>query len=311
LNNEISSRGYESLMDFYDCVLKKKRDFFKTYLDNVYFSKYSKVESFFNEENENIFQTRARLPKFLLLGFAANLVYILILTFISYALFKKSLYGLPNRKKQPVPLKKMALKPGQFRSLQVWGDLLNQQLYALLSNETRAFKKKAYPLDVNLNGKDLSLAKEKQNFISLCSPTHIPGDIRVKDLIQLVSSLMKAPAVKKEAIIGKYQLTPLMRKPLHKLDLDQLGRMWLAILDIKPFDIYLMENITSEMTRDFAIKLKDRIDELWENNALVLFLFSDTFLQLRNVEPGRYFMENHRWVHMLEDYRDTDEKNEE
>ena len=122
---------------------------------------------------------------------------------------------------------------------------------------------------------------------------------------------MKAPVEKQEAITGKYQLILLLRKPLRKLDPDQLGRVWLAILDIKPFDIYLMENVTSGMTRDFALKLKERIDELWENNALVLFLFSDTFLQLKNVEPGRYFLENHRWVHMLEDCREIDEKNEE
>jgi hypothetical protein len=122
---------------------------------------------------------------------------------------------------------------------------------------------------------------------------------------------MQVPAEIKEAITGQYQLTPLLRKSLHKLDLDQLGRVWLAILDIKPFDIYQMNNVTGGMTRDFAIKLKDRIDELWENNALVLFLFYDTFLQLKNGGPGKYFMEDHRWVRMLESCRDIDENNDE
>lgn len=309
VNNEISSSGYENLLGFYECVKNTKRNFFITYLDKAYFSNFSKPEPFLKGD-DNLYKAQPRLPEFLLLGSAATVLWILSLLMISYYRFKKSLFRLPIQEKKPIEEKILELKSGEFKSWLIIGNLLNDQLYNLLSGQTRELKKEKYNLKVSINGSQLNTTKKKQNFLYLCHPSEIPGHTRVCAFIQLLMDLLNVPKEKRNEIIEKYHLEDFLKKRFSQLEIDEYGQVFLALLDMKTFDIYLINDITRALFMDFAVKLDERMDQLCNDGVLVLFLTTDAPLTVKKSKEGKYFYDYYSWRQKVRTWRDANENDE-
>lgn len=93
--NEISSKGYENFILFFNYIQELKKKFVRFYVDHRYYSDEpfdapSTVESFIND-NENLFRSRSRIPRGFVRGLLLTFVYILGLFVISYRRFKQSL----------------------------------------------------------------------------------------------------------------------------------------------------------------------------------------------------------------------------
>ena len=94
-SNEISSKGYENFILFFDYIRELKKEFFKFYVDHRYYSDDpfdlpKTVESFI-KGNENLFHAKSRTPRGFFIGILLTLVYIIGLFIISYYRFKPSL----------------------------------------------------------------------------------------------------------------------------------------------------------------------------------------------------------------------------
>jgi len=87
--NEISSKGYENFITFFDYIQKLKRKFVRFFIDKRYYSSHSEVESFVTGD-ENLFRAKTRLPGGFLKGVLLILAYIAVLFAISFVRFKKS-----------------------------------------------------------------------------------------------------------------------------------------------------------------------------------------------------------------------------
>jgi hypothetical protein len=99
IGDEISSKGYENFILFFDYIQKLKEKFVRFYLDKKYHSNSSpsgntptniRIESFI-KGHENLFYAKSRLPKDFFRGLGLTLGYITMLLVISYFRFKKSL----------------------------------------------------------------------------------------------------------------------------------------------------------------------------------------------------------------------------
>lgn len=310
VNNEISSSGYENLILFYKQVKKIKKDFFEYFMKKVYFSNYSKVEPYLKGE-ETVHHAQPRLPGFFPLGILVTLLWISSLLMISYYRFKKNLFLLPKKEKKTIKEKILELKPGQFYSWLIIGNLLNNQLYNLLSGQTKELKKKAYQLKVAINGSQLNTANKKQNFLYLCHPSDLPGHTRVCAFLQLVMDLLNVPEKKRNEIIKKYHLKDFLKKRFSQLHIDETGRVFLALLDMNPFDIYLINDITRAMFMDFAVKLDERMDQLCNDGALVLFLTTDAPLTVKKSKEGTYFYDYYSWRQNVRTWRDANKNDDE
>jgi hypothetical protein len=94
-SNEISSKGYESFILFFDYIRELKKKFVRFYLDHRYYSDDPfdaprTVESFI-KGTENLFYSKSRTPRGFSLGILLTLVYIAGLFIVSYSRFKQSL----------------------------------------------------------------------------------------------------------------------------------------------------------------------------------------------------------------------------
>lgn len=88
--NEISSKGYENFIHFYSYIQDLKKQFVRFYSQKRYYSNYSSVESFIKGE-ENLFNAASQVPGNFQYGLILTLLYIVILIYVSYILFKRSL----------------------------------------------------------------------------------------------------------------------------------------------------------------------------------------------------------------------------
>jgi len=87
--NEISGKGYENFIRFFDRILTLKWQFIRFYIDKKYYSDFSGVEPFI-KGSENLFYSETVLPRGFLEGVLYALVYILVLFAVSYVRFKRS-----------------------------------------------------------------------------------------------------------------------------------------------------------------------------------------------------------------------------
>lgn len=87
--NEISGKGYENFLRFFERILILKWKFIRFYIDKKYYSDFSGVEPFIKDQ-ENLFYSETVLPRGFFGGVLFALVYILVLFAVSYVRFKKS-----------------------------------------------------------------------------------------------------------------------------------------------------------------------------------------------------------------------------
>jgi ABC-type transport system involved in multi-copper enzyme maturation permease subunit len=93
--NEISSKGYENFILFFDYIRELKKKFVRFYMDHRFYldgilDETTKVESFI-KGSENLFYAKSRPPWGFATGVLLTLVYIVGLFIISYYRFKQSL----------------------------------------------------------------------------------------------------------------------------------------------------------------------------------------------------------------------------
>ncbi|MCX6578601.1 MAG: hypothetical protein NT166_00275 [Candidatus Aminicenantes bacterium] len=307
LTQEISSKGYENLYAFYQEVIQIKEAFFKEYIKQVYFSSQpAKVEPFLKGD-ENIFIGKPALPGYLLLDFFFNLLWIVGLAMLAYGRFKKSLFGLPEMEAVPVPSTcHIRIKTEVLNSWYADEDYLNNYLYNLLSGAALQDNKKAYPFTVTLNGQPWDTAGDPQNFLYLCPPKKIPGYIKVGNLLDLEMDLADVPKEKKETILVRFSLKPILKKRFGRLNRDEMGQVMLALLEMKPYDFYLINNIARKMYWEFSRALVEKMHTLSEAGAAVLFLTDEYISMDRSIRTRVYFHESYTWIQNVTDLKNID-----
>lgn len=301
INSEISSRGYYSLVLFINNVQVGKIKFFKFYMDNLYFTENqsSKIKSFV-KGNENLFFAESRLPDHLIFGYSSMIFYIAGLLFWSYFRFKKRLDFLPGEEIKGESCKDVKLKQGDFKVWCIQGNFLLRQLYTLFSGAIGIFKKEKNRLKVSIDEKEILPGSKKLNFIYICHPSEIPGNVKVKNLVSLIAGFQKIPGKETDALTDRFIGKNTARKKFKKLSKDEQGKFILAVMGMKKFPIYLINDAARSMTPGFAVRFKKRMEDLSASGSLVLFLTPDIFFLSRTTQPGKYFYETDTWSNVVD-----------
>lgn len=307
LTQEISSRGYKNLYAFYQIVIQIKEAFFKEYMKQVYFSPQpAKVEPFLKGD-ENIIEGKPALPGYLLMGFCFNLIWIGGLAMLAYYRFKKVLFALPRMDAMPVPSTcQIRIKKEIINSWYANEDFFNNYLYNLLSGVTHRDNKKTYPFTVTLDGQPWDISAGPQNFLYLCPPNEIPGHIKAGDLLDLEMNMAGVSKAKRETILVRFVLKPILKKRFDRLTRDEVGQVMLAILEMKPYDFYLINNIARKMYWEFCYALVEKMHAISEAGAYVLFLTDQDVFMARDIRRRVYFRESVSWIQNVTDFKDID-----
>ncbi|NIM17293.1 MAG: ABC transporter permease subunit [Candidatus Aminicenantes bacterium] len=292
--NEISSRGYENLLEYYGFALGQKQEFVTYIFEKVYFSNFSNVVPF-ADGDKNIFHAASRLPRVLWWGLLINLLYIAALSWWSYIRFKKALSKLPVEKEEETGEStefeteiEAALQSGQgyFNVYHVDGDVYASLVYNIIREIITAMKIKIFQY--------------------ICHFNHFPPDLKVVDFLSLVRGLGRQNREhKKETGAGvNVTIENILQKKLRKLTKPERGELILELLRMKQQRIYLVYDAAVKMPADFAVQLKDRMEELAAKGAVVLYLTTDDILSTKSHDKGKHIYKSPAWCSVVEDFRE-------
>ncbi len=279
LNSEISSRGYQGILEFYRYAAKIKDkfiDFLVKKRSEELAAKEKgqriKVVSFIKGD-ENIFEGKSLLPFYFPLGIVVTFLYIVVFSYWAYAVYKRTLFFLPQEEEDGLQDLKIEIEKGVANVVLTRGMSIKHYLYNVLSGKSKGFKGQ-----VLVEGVDIGMVQRKVDFVYLCHPEEMPGDIKSGDFILFILGTLKLPRGYLPKIAEKLKLTGLLHKHLNDLEDEQTGSILLeaALLD-RP-SIYLLDNFTRGLAGDFVQEFRNRMNRLKAEGAALLYLTNDVFL---------------------------------
>lgn len=172
---EISSRGYDSLIDFYSYNQKIKEGFFKKYIFRKYYKPTKELESYI-QGDENLFYAKSGTAGNFLYGQLITLIYILIALGMGDKMYYRALYPKTVKKDAfndiHIPLQK-----GKIITIETTCTPFIDEIGNVLDGKTKDFTGK-----ISLDGQDIT-PNEKYSTVNLCNHAAFPPCIPVNKLV--------------------------------------------------------------------------------------------------------------------------------
>jgi len=278
--SEAGSNGHESFFEFYTYLQGLKRKLLRFYLDRIYYHDPRVIVSFI-QGDENIFHAKGRLPKNFGLGLVITLVYICLLTIAGAAAFNRFIYT-PSIK-----------KPGKSENrnlITIKGDILainlfkghhafNDHLYNLLSGKVDKYNK---TINFEVEKEDIRDNPVKHDFIYLCHPGKIPADIRAGHYLDFVARLLGLDRDLRAGIMNTLPVN-MAGKPMEKLEINELGEVFLAIFPYFKNQVILVDDAVQDMGLRYICRMNDVMIGLAESGAVVIYMVYDDMSQMRDL----------------------------
>jgi hypothetical protein len=233
VNNEMSSRGFNNLAGFYEYTRQKKKDFI-WYLAENYILSTKMVFPHFIKGNENIYKGKSCLPGNFNFGMAANLVWLLVLLWLFWNGFNQMLDYVPKKTKP------------EFKADRIKKKIINVVLTA---------DRGPYPKLM------VELRSQNTAYVAIPKPVHLPGEVKVKDLLGLFGLAIPENLQKKA---DKY---------IYSLEVDDNARVLLEVIRslVGQPVIIMFDNFLSDLSDDCINEFAELLASKSFKNTVVYF----------------------------------------
>jgi hypothetical protein len=234
INNEISGRGYESLIDFYKNVLKYKKGFIQFYAEKSFYLGEKKVEPYLKGD-ENVYHASSMLPGNFGFGLFISFLWMLGLVLFNWLAFNRLLDRRPNIDTKDIrELKAEEFKKGRITSVLTFSDSL---LFCFLE----------------------TMRKQESRFVFVPDPYHLPGDVKVKNLFDFFG--MDVPD----------KLKPLADKYVSCLKRDYRALIIMEVSRLDNAEFYIFNNFLAGLSDGFVKYFADALEVLKKGKKVVYF----------------------------------------
>lgn len=236
VNNELSSKGFNSYIDFYKENKQKKRDFIRFYFEKRMQPATGKVEPYLSGE-KYIFNAKSSLPEYFGAGLILNFIYILILLLYSYYRFNRIIFPQPENTES---FKELAFNFNSGGYLAFRYDITDNNLPDQLFN---AFMGKAgkFSGKISVDGESILSTVEKQDFVYLPCPDAIPGNMKNRVIINLIAGYSRIGRAEKSKL--KKELGSIVNKKFEDIENVEKIEMLLKLAALTKTKIYLLNNL--------------------------------------------------------------------
>ncbi|MCK4762775.1 MAG: hypothetical protein KAW12_11325 [Candidatus Aminicenantes bacterium] len=291
---EVSSYGNRAFIAMYDYLIDLYRKFLRFWFDRVYYND-PKIMVNFVKNDENVFTSQSLTQGNFKTGFFINLGIVVILAILSYFAFLHSIFRIKHKELSQLGAVDVKLAKGDFKVWLVKKDHFKNLLFNLFSGKFKTLKRKGCKGSVLLNKADLTGEKNKENFLYVCRPGQLPGDIKVKDFIALYAGILKLPAAEKNALLDMPGIKEFQGKLLEKLDNSQRFSVLLCLLQLGKNLVYLIDNIATGLPVECAVALKTAMEALKDRGCIVIYLTTTVRPDSKPVKMDEYFYEDTPW----------------
>lgn len=260
LHDEISTKSYNSIIDFVNYTSNLRYDFMKFYYNKKYFSKDRNVESFIKED-ENIFKAESRLPGNFWRGVGITGLYCLILFGVSLLVLHFKLNRKPKeRERIKFELKK--LEKGKAYFVLCKDEGVRSRLFRQLTGEANVAG-----LD-QISGEDIKPELSPRDIVPyLC---HVRG---IKD-IEKVKTIINRLGIEDFKYFNR-------RKPA-EVSAEDLKKIYAAVMlfEAEDKEIVLINNLLSGVSKQFDRQLIGILQELNARKKMVIYLSDEIYMSV-------------------------------
>ncbi|MCK4763797.1 MAG: hypothetical protein KAW12_16465 [Candidatus Aminicenantes bacterium] len=262
--NEISSLGYRNFIDFYSYTQKTKIEFFDFFIKKKFYEKSvpGEIESYI-QDDENVFVAKSRFPYYFILGFCFCLLYIAILSLISYKRFEIYLFdGSQKNKSQKPKVEKLALSDGKCMACLTSQNHIKSNIFKTFyaQSQTNFFRR---------------------TFIYICHYDYFPN-AKLKHILDFFFTLLDKPQnyEKFENIIDKQYQNLSYRSKITVL---------FYIIKIIGCKTIIFNEIERDLTEEELVYLVDNIQSFKNDNSL-LYLSRNIYFVSKLVDSDNDFI---------------------
>jgi ABC-type multidrug transport system ATPase subunit len=178
-------------------------------------------------------------------------------------------------------------------------DTIIDQLFNVFSGIARGFTGR-----VTLNKKNIvpEKNKKKEDFIYLCQPDKIPGNIIVGDFINFFRKLLYRREDDIQKFSETFNIEKFSKKRMNDLEDKEKGSFLFAFAQLKKGSIYIIHDFAKGMSIDFIIDLKEQIKGLKAGGASILYLSNDVLLASRIGDRVTYLLTDPSLPQCLDNY---------
>lgn len=275
VTNEISSRGFENILEFHEFAKDTKDKFLDFYVERKpHHIKGQPVESFVKKD-ENIYFGEVRVPWNFPWGLLVTFVWIGGMLKLSYFLYRKSLFESPKEIILGLNDLDIDVEEGKSNVVLSRGETVRQHLYNVLSGKNKAFNGR-----VLIHGKDIVPGNKGIDFVYICHPDEIPGDIKAGNFVSFLGCASRVPKDQVASIWVRLDLNKYGKKSFNELEDNYKLRGQLVLMAglFKRRNIYVINNLTKGMPADFIQEFAVQLDKLKQEGTSVLYLTNDVFM---------------------------------
>jgi hypothetical protein len=297
-SHSVSSGGYGSSIDFYGYTYKLKHRFVRWYFKQRYESEGGKPPHFIKAE-ENIYYSKGCMGQYFILGLALTYFYAFFLSWFACLRLKNYMYSMSRQDIAMVSGKEINLESKKLSPWITRGDQLKNLLFLVFSGKIKKLCKLGYTGKITVDNVDITKNKYGDSFIYICRPADVPGDIKTGDWLSLTAALMKVPAGKTRDFMKLPGIQPHLGKQFKELTDLQASEIMLSLIDLGKYRVYLVNDIAAGLSRDFFLRLNDRLEELAQTDPAVLYL-SSVYIPLKeqeNKDVEKPFFPDTSWQH--------------
>lgn len=298
--SESSSYGNRSFIGFYDYLIDLQRQFVRFWIDHVFYND-PRVMVNFVKGDENIFQSFSRAPANFKTGVLISIGYIIVIAIFSYLSFLRSLSSVKSKEISQLGTVDLKMIDGKLNVWLVRNGNFTNLLFNLFSGNFKKMNKKGFTGKVVVNGVDIAVEKNREDFLYICRPEDVPDDMRVKDFISFYTRAYKIPGHEKRKLLENADIKSLARKTFSNLTNLQKFDVLLSLLQVNKKFVYIINDIASGLPITSAVKLKERMDDLAQKGYLMVYLTSISNTDIDLSKTSLYYMEGSSWIYSVEE----------
>jgi hypothetical protein len=149
-------------------------------------------------------------------------------------------------------------------------------------------------------GRDPAAEPRALEFVYICAPADIPGDIPARDFLALQASVMGRTRAEYQGILTRLEIGGKVRR-YGNLPLMKQFEVLMSYAEGTKGDIYIFRNTALDMPAGAYIRIREKMEELAASGAAVIYLTTNPLAIDRELEAQRDYgqMDLKAWDHMV------------
>ncbi len=265
--DEISGRGYNNYLLFYDYALEMHIRFVRFIIDRTYYND-PKIMVNFIKGNEDIFKGKSSLPPNFWTGLPIQYGYLVLIFFAGYLLYMQKMHPKPENPRDFDNLK-IEFTSGENSDIidKTNRKEFGQQLENVFFGKCRDLK-----WEVTMDGKSM-LTGKKHDFLSIFKHDQVPHEWKIKHLLRFSKHLLH---LDDEDLESLYIEKPVetrkkwLNKFYHELEIEEQYVLLISLFMLAKKQVYLCNNFAYYIPEDIRLKLYRLMDKIQPAGTMII-----------------------------------------